>query len=280
MSCRQLSLKGTSALDRGELENARQLLSQAVETCPVDPDARRNYAEALWRLGEREKALQELDESIRLSAGSLDSVGAQLFVRRGEMLLALGRSGEALASAAQAFDFDPKCTSAWRLRARVMRFGGADAQALADYHRALQLDPKDQESLAELAELHWRLAGRDPAARNDHCQRSLALLQELSRTCPQGQEPQRALFLTGLVQLELGRGDEAATALAAACRAGNPDAEMLYHLARAELLSGRSEAAWQSVQQALDITPGHQGCLALRDEVQTARAMAAGSSLR
>ncbi|MBI1901163.1 MAG: tetratricopeptide repeat protein [Planctomycetia bacterium] len=280
LTCRQLSIKGASALERGDLENGRQLLAQAVETCPVDPDARRNYAEVLWRQGEREKALSQLDEAIRLSAGSLETVTCELFVRRGEMLLALGRAESALASAAQALDLDPKFTPAWRLRARLMRFSGAGAQALADYHRALQLDPKDQESLMELAELHWRLADRDPAGKNDHCQRSLALLQELGHTYPQGQEPQRVLFLTGLVQLELNRSDEAATALAAACRAGSADAEMLYHLARAELLAGRSDAAWQAVQHALNIAPAHPASLALRDEVQTALAMRPPTSLR
>ena len=49
--CRRLSQQGVVALDRGQQEKAETLLAKAVAACPVDAEARRRYAEALWRRG-------------------------------------------------------------------------------------------------------------------------------------------------------------------------------------------------------------------------------------
>ena len=42
VTCRQLSQRGVSAMERGEYDSAETLLAGAVEACPVDVESRRN----------------------------------------------------------------------------------------------------------------------------------------------------------------------------------------------------------------------------------------------
>ncbi len=84
-TCRQLSQRGVSAEEREDWASAETLFSQAVQTCGVDPEARRHFAEALWHQGQQRKAIEQLDEAIRLAPDD-----EQLFVRAAEMRLAMG----------------------------------------------------------------------------------------------------------------------------------------------------------------------------------------------
>ena len=54
---RQLSQRGLGAMERGDVDAAEKLLGDAVKACPTDIDARRQYAEALWQSGQRDRAL-------------------------------------------------------------------------------------------------------------------------------------------------------------------------------------------------------------------------------
>ncbi len=50
-NCRQLTQQGINAMERGDWKRAESLLSRAVQTSATDAEARRNYAETLWRRG-------------------------------------------------------------------------------------------------------------------------------------------------------------------------------------------------------------------------------------
>ncbi len=213
-TCRQLSQQGIAAAERGQQKQAESLLKQAVEVCPVDPEARRHYAEALWRRGARREAIAQLEE-----AGRLAGQDVTLLVRLAEMHLALGQRQLARQTAEQAIDLDPELSSAWAIRGRVTHAEGQARQALADFHRALGYAPDNRQVLLEIAELYREL---------NQPQRALATLHSLADTYSPGEEPQEVLHLMGLAYAALGRHEDAVATRVAAGLARRVDAGANY----------------------------------------------------
>lgn len=248
-TCRELSRQGIAALERGDTGQAEALLEEAVDTCAVDPQARRHYAEALWHRGCQTKAIEQLEELIKLAP---DDVEAR--VRLAEMHLAVGQLEQASATVEAALDLAPQAAGAWAVRGRVSAAAAESRQALANFHRALGLEPGNRKVLLEVAELHRRM---------NQPQRALTALQALADTYPPGEEPQQVLHLTGLAYLGLGRAEDAIAALSTAATRNAPSADLLCHLGEAELKAGRPTAAAAAARQALTVQPRHSSAQAL-----------------
>lgn len=253
LSCRQLTQRGISAIDAGDWTRAEGCFAQAVKACPVDVDARCNYAETLWQRGARQDAYAQMQEAARLAPDD-----AELLVRQAEMQCALGQSEAALRGIRRTLDLDPNQARAWAVRGRAARDQGDLRQALSDYHRALALAPDDRELLLEVARLYQQL---------NRPQRSLAYLQSLLDTYAEGEEPQQGLFLAGLAYRALGRHDDAVASLTAARAAGDPSAELLYQLAAAEWEAGRLPQADAAAREALALEPEHPACRSLLERI-------------
>ena len=65
--CRQLSQQAIARMEADQWQEAEGLLDQAVTACPIDPDARRYYAETLLHRGASAEALAHLEKAIRLT---------------------------------------------------------------------------------------------------------------------------------------------------------------------------------------------------------------------
>jgi tetratricopeptide (TPR) repeat protein len=255
--CRRLSQQGVAAMDRGRQQDSEALLVKAVAACPTDAEARRHYAESLWRRGARQEAIAQLEESSRLTGED-----AAISTRLAEMYLANGQLELARQNANRAIDLDPRLAGAWAIRGRVMRTAGLTRDALDDDLRALQYAPKDREVLFEVAELYRR---------DDKPERALQTLQTLSETYSPGEEPGQVLHLMGLAYVALGRCDDAVESLANAVQRGRATPEMYCDLGKAQLLLGRSGDAANSAREALAIQPQHRPSLALLEHVQLAQ---------
>jgi tetratricopeptide (TPR) repeat protein len=254
--CRRLSQQGVAALERGQQQEAETLLAKAVETCSVDPEARRHYAEALWSRGARTEAVGQLEQ-----AAPYCGADSAFWVRLAEMHLALGRLDEAQKCAQQALGLDPKSPAAWAVRARVMRAAGYPQQALADNLRTLDYAPHDRQILLEVAETYREL---------NQPERALQTLQTLSDTYAPGEEPAQVSYLTGLACLALGRYDDAVESLAAAIGRGPALPEMYCKLGEAHLMAGRLAEAAQAARQALALAPQHAPAHQLLGRIETA----------
>ena len=255
--CRRLSQQGVAALDRGEQPKAEALLAQAVAACPVDAEARRHYAESLWRRGARQDAIAQLEQ-----AGHLAGEDASLWARLAEMHLDSGQPELARQDAEQALKLDPKLPSAWAIRGGVTRAAGQPHEALADYLRALSYAPNDRAILQEIAELHRQL---------NQPERALQTLQTLADTYSPGEEPGQVLYLTGLAYMALGRYDEGRESLLAAVARGKPTAEMFCRLGEAELLAGHPAEAADAARRALALQPQHQPSRDLLERIELAQ---------
>ncbi len=254
---RQLSQQGMAALERGQDEQANELLGQAVRACPSNADAHRAYAEARWSLGFRDEALAEMETARRLAPDN-----AAILARTAEMRLALGQAETAAQYAQRAVSLEPKLAAAWTARARVMRAIGNTSQALADYHRAQGLAPDDQTIPCEVAALYLELG---------QPQRALLAVQGLADRFSPGDEPQEVLYYQGLSYLAMQRFEDAAESLAAATVRERPTAEILYRLAEAQRAAGRPSEALAAAEQALAIDPNYQPARALIAETRLAQ---------
>ncbi len=251
---RQLTQQGVAALEQGQPTRAVQSLADAVRTSPVDPDARRHYAEALWQAGDRGQAIAQMGEAVRLTPSD-----ASARVRLAEMQLAAGDVEAARRNAAEAIDRNPKLAAAWAVRARVMRAVGQPRRALADCHRALALAPDDRELLMMTAELYRQL---------NQPQRALGTLHTLADTYLPGEEPYEVLMLQGYAYVALGRYDDAVRSYQAALMLQPASPEVLYHLAEAELKADRPVEAAAAARQVLALRPEHRESLAILRQVE------------
>jgi tetratricopeptide (TPR) repeat protein len=266
MECRQLSSRGVSAIQRRDYATAEALLAQAVETCGVDAEARRQYATVLWHRGERNAALAQMDRAIELAGDD-----PALLVCRAQWHLVMHDLPAAQADAEAALDADPYAVAAWLLKARLARHASDVEQALADYHRVLALEPTHREALKEKAELHWGLSGAPGEESHPQLQRALMTVQVLLDTYPPSEEPAEALLLAGRIHSRLGRHGDAVRTLTAAAHCGPPSADALSCLAEAQLLAGRSEEAVTTARQALALAPQSRASHDLLQRAQLAR---------
>jgi tetratricopeptide (TPR) repeat protein len=210
---RRLCNEGLSAADRQDLVRAESLLKAAVKSCPVDVDARRHYADVLWRRGEKMEAVTQISEALELSPGE-----EALCLDGGRMYMELGLLDDADRLADEAVAVAPGSAAAWHLRGQVALARGRAEEALADFHRALAIAPDDRDALLDTAEVYRRL-GRP--------QRCLATLAILGETYGPNQTPPHVLTLEGIAQEALGRPlDALASYRQAVARGGStPDLE-------------------------------------------------------
>jgi len=268
---RKLSGEGNELLEQKQPEKAEAKLAEAVRTCPIDGDARRYYAEALWLRGARPEAVAQLEEACRLSPDS------DLRVRLAEMCLELGCLDDAEHNVNLVLNRNPKLAAAWRIRGRVLRCRGdrllaagsrdqARAiylQALADLHRAAGYDPGDRQAIGETAAV-YRSLGQP--------QRALESMQSLVETYAPGEEPQQVMYWTGLDHMALRRYDDAVASFTTAlAHCDRPATELFYCLGEAQYYRGRSEEAATALRQALAIDPHHAPSRRLLGEIQVAQ---------
>jgi superkiller protein 3 len=254
---RELSQQGVSAMDEGDWSQAEQLFKKSVETCAANADARRHYAEALWHLGKRAQALDQLDEAICLSPDD-----DTLLVQVAELRLATADTRGAHDAVRQAIDIHPRSPLAWMLAGRIEAAGGHTREALSAFHRALSFAPESRDALLEIAECYRKLG--EP-------ERALVNLQTLADTYAPGEEPRQVMYLEGLALGALGREHDAIDALAQAAARGAPDAGLLWHLAEAEARLGLNDQAWRDVQRALATDPQHRASRQLAAKLAVAR---------
>ncbi len=244
-------------MERRDWAQAETLFSQAVNACPVDSEARRQYAEALWQRGNVGEAVAQLDEARKLTGDE-----PKLLVRAAEMRSAMGQVEDSNALVERAIDLDPTNPAAFAIRGRVRRQSGQLREALADYHRALRYAPDDTEVLLEVAELYRELG---------QPRRALTSLQNLADTYPPGEEPQKVLYLMGLAYMASGRYADAVEALSTARDRGPPSPEVLCRLAEAEFRSGQQASALRTAKQALSLEPNHRGARAVLERIVVAQ---------
>lgn len=131
-------MEGARAARRlGRLEQAAWLLRKAVALRFDDAEARGSLARLLVDRGDLEGALALLAEGLRVRPGDVDAI-----LRIADLLAANGRLEEAEARYAEAIRIASASAEPWERRGRARLRAGREADALADLHRALALEPQ------------------------------------------------------------------------------------------------------------------------------------------
>jgi tetratricopeptide (TPR) repeat protein len=273
----RLGLQGRAAVAeaRGNWKAARAALEGWLKTEPANAPARRRLGQALFRLGQRDAAYQELQRAAeqdgtlepaaitmgRLSAQAGDPKKAEewmdyavqaapdsLAVRLGlaTWLLEQGRAEAAQAQAAAATRLDPRAAGGRRLLGLAARARKDLARAEPIFQALAQESPGDAWVRNQLA---LALAEQPDDGKR---RRALELAQVSVREDPEAPD---ALATLGTVSYRLQRLGEAEKALQRALASGRGSSDAAYILARVQAERGHAEAVPGLLAAALEV-PG------------------------
>jgi Flp pilus assembly protein TadD len=231
-------------LRRGQMEAALSDFSRAIERSAADPDIRFNYGYALWKRGDFENAIVQLQHVVRRRPGD-----GEAHYLLGKSWQRLGRESEAQGALALARRYLPQFAE-WekvaeppitlRLKMRLSRRSGIVGRDVATRPSVHSPSEAVREAEALLD------AGRDEEA--------LAILEGVLKTRPDWAE---AHLLKARLHLRRGNWREAADAAHAAAFWNPQWAPAHLLLARIYLAVGERERARVSVERALALDPGN-----------------------
>jgi tetratricopeptide (TPR) repeat protein len=257
VQARQTALRGMDAAQAGQWDVAERLYRQAVDICPVDERARRGFAETLWQRGQRDQAIQQMQEAARLAGDE-----ATMLVRLGEMYLATGDLQRAELLADQAVGSGRAPASAYQLKGNILRHNGAWREALASYHKALSVQPDFPEVQMAVARLYLE---------HQRPQRALSTMQAMADQYPVDQQPANVLYWQGVVLKSLERYAQAADCFALADERGLHTADLLYQLAETRYRTGDLAQAQLALQRARQLDPTHPVANSLATSIEESR---------
>ncbi|MFN5104013.1 MAG: tetratricopeptide repeat protein [Planctomycetota bacterium] len=200
LTARQLSLRGTDAMQRGRGQDAELLFSQALANSSDDERAHWGYAKVLWQSGDKRKALEHMNEAFRLSGQNPDYA-----ITLGEMHLDQNQYDAAKALSLDVLSVNRNHANAWALLGDVHRTQKDWPSALECYHHALLVRsdfPKAQYAIADI----YRKTGKP--------ERALATLDHMVDLHAAVSEESEHLLLRGLTFADLERPEEAKELLA------------------------------------------------------------------
>jgi len=250
---RQLTMQGVTAAQEGRGNEAETLFSQAIETCPVDERPRLHHANLLWSQGDYERAIRQMEEAVRLSAGE-----ANLRIKLGEMYLELDRLAQAQGQARRAISAN-NSAEAWILRGNVLRRQNDLERALAAYQRALSIEPQNAIAPLAIADIYREL--NRPIS-------TLAVLDRWLDANPDSRQVAQVMHKKGLALQSLQRHSDASVCLAHAARKLPNNAVLLYDLSRAQFMSGDLVGAQFTIRHALRIAPRMAQALQLEQQLR------------
>ncbi|GLZ79153.1 hypothetical protein Afil01_39600 [Actinorhabdospora filicis] len=251
---------------------AKAWINQAIAFASQLPDpAERAFGSAFYRnglalielhLGEPQKALDLVDEGLRILDGTLSQDEHKLHrsvlrYNRAQVLAGLGRVEEALQDYSEVIEVDPNYPEYHFDRAALLRRLGREEEALHDYDEAIRLSPPFPEAYFNRAVVRAALGDVDGA------------LRDLGETIALEPENVDARVNRAELLLESGRVDEAGGDVAAGLALDAERAEL--HVLRGHLAAETDAgAALAAYDRALEINADLLGALTARAELRYA----------
>ncbi len=228
-------------LDR--CERAAGVLHAAIEINPGDIDSQRNLAFARFKTGDHAGAVASYTDALALAAGDTATL-AQLYADRGACHRWRGANDDAIADYTRAVELDPGVTAAFVGRGNALNALAKPEAALADFDRALALEPDRLDALR----------GRSEAARQlerwDRC------LADLSRILELRPDDRDAIFGRGYALLESGEPERAIPDFETCVTREPALYEAVLNLAIAHERAGDTEAMRTHYARVLELRPG------------------------
>jgi Tfp pilus assembly protein PilF len=241
VAVRQLALRGSEAMQRGDAVEAERCFEDAIARYPQDERCHALLAELRKKQGRSEESTAHLERAVRLSGDD-----PRLLVELGAGLLEQGQDDSALDCVRRALRQDASSADAWTLYARALRRKQNNSEAIVAFHRSLQIEPHQSRVALELAEVYLG-EGR--------LERCLSTLD--SRACSSAEAVAHgdADYLRGLALARMDRHLDATSALADAERKGIRTPELYFQLAQSHHLNGSPASARLALAEAQKMAP-------------------------
>ena len=143
-----MNLLAETARREKRFEDAELLLSRCVNQSPKCSGFRFNYSVVLRQLHKYEQALAQID----ILLGN-DARNPLYRDQKAIILTRMGRFGEALACRRELAAEFPESSGVWLHFGHALRDEGFQAECIAAFHKALELDPSSTAAYASLAGL-------------------------------------------------------------------------------------------------------------------------------
>jgi tetratricopeptide (TPR) repeat protein len=264
---------GAVLLQRGQLEDAYEVLGRATTLDPKNPDPYRNLSIVYRARDEPANALTCLEAALALESDSVETL-----LGMGEALIALGRHDESVAIIEKAHGLAPESVPVLVALGGLHALRGDLPKAISCYHRAVELAPSTPEAHANLATLYGS-TGR-PKEALEHAERALlaeplnpGFVTVLAGALEETGETTRALSLVNralvmhphmvalrcrLASLELASGapDQALAGIARLLKERRDDPVLLETMTQLLHRAGRPDQALAAAREFLRARPG------------------------
>lgn len=259
---RDLMQEAASAMERNEWEIAEEKLLKAVKINDKDPDLRGKYAEVLWHRGKKQEAIEQLLEAVKISPND-----AKLYIQLADLCFQIEDYDSSFRCANDAIKRATEehrhiVPQAWMILGRIYWQQGNSKKALAHYHKAISLAPKNAELVAELAKLYESMNQPD---------RSLLTWQKAAQFYQPNEEPSQIVTGRGNAYMAMRRYHEAVEQYTIAQQRWPNDVGGYYRLAQAHLALGNLDNAKVITEQAIAIAPSDQQLIDLKNRVHLAQ---------
>jgi tetratricopeptide (TPR) repeat protein len=248
---RELADLAQQAQERGESEEALDLLNEAVQKNPDDAEIHRQIARILLGQGDDDTAVTHLRRAVACNPDD-----TQCHVQLAGVLFRAGRQEAAEAAVNAALETDPENIEALMLRADLAEHLGQDSVALGTYHQILSCDPGNIEAKLRAATI--QVTAEKP-------KRAAPLLRSLCQCADATpQQLADAEWALGIAYGQEARWVDAADSLLAALpRRKQATADDWYRLAYSRYRAGDLQRARENLLTALSLSPEHQNALAM-----------------
>ena len=243
---RQFFLRDT----RHDLESAREMFARAIAADPGYARAHAGLSDAcayLYKHFDRDPVLIREAERASGRAIELDPASADAHASRAMVAWLTDRMAEAEEEFSGAIRLDPGYFEARYLFGQCFITRGMLEKALEQFEAAWERRPDDFQSPILIATLHREL-GRPEEARA-HFQRGLELADERLELEP---DHVRARYLGAFSLVQLGREEEGIARVRRAAEQAPDDSMTLYNAAGVHALAGRTDAALDYIERAVD----------------------------
>ena len=240
-AARQWASGGLDAFHKGRLEQAKGLLSRAVEHNPNDASARENLARTLQKSGETQQAIVQMQYAVELSNGD-----PRLLVELGEMYLSVGQLLHACEQAELALDADHRNAAAWALMGKTKKAKRQYPEALADFQHALGIAP-------DLPGVQMQIV--DTYHKNGQPHRALSAVEQILIKYPADELPEQAVLAKSVALIDLDHLRPAIDLLQTASEKEHVSSEVFVRLGQAQLLANQPSDARATLIRGQQVFP-------------------------
>lgn len=225
----------------GQIDEAETLLARAVEIEPENGDLEVALAQTI--VGRDPERAAEL----ALAAIDLEPANVLLVSTAAEVLMAAGRSAEAVAALRRMVEQEPRHAALrLRLSRALIKLGAAD-EAMRQAEAAVEINPYAPDPTQHLVSLYLQSNRLDAAE---------AVLDRALLRCPSNPT---AHFLLSRVHRQRGRLDEAVAAARRAISLGLDQPHVRLHAADVLMQMKQGEDAVEILRQGIEREPSHAG---------------------